>query len=800
MWEMNGTEIAVIGMSGRFPGADSIESYWELLQKGKDAYKTLTPEEAVQFGASEELVGHPNFQRVQCAMDGIDQFDHDFFGIDKHLAAAADPQHRVFLECCWDALETAGYNPAKLDHVAGVYAAADQSTYFIHNVLPHFHKLIEKTPQNEIELANSPDFVATRVSYHLNLKGPSYTVKCACSSAMVAVHNACQAILEGECDMALAGGISILVNHMGGYLADEKGFYSKDGRIRPFDRDATGFLRGSGGGVVVLKRLEDAVAEGDNILAVIRGSAVCNDGGDKAKFIMPSVTGIAESVVEALAVSGIHASSLRYVEAQGLGQPVSDPIEIRALHNAFRADGALENGFCLIGSAKGNIGHLSEASGIASLIKAVMAVQRAEIPGIANLNHLNPNIDFENTPFTPVRETVSWPECEGPRRAGVINYGLGGTNVFMILEQAPPKERNFTHDQAYFFPLSARSPEALACIRRDLATHLERHPELHPADVAFTLQAGRAKFDHRLGLVAGNMRDLIQALRNDDAPLIWRGHSTVDEICDPVFFYGTVEDEPLRAGLELIQQQSICQTIFEKVWTRARLEWDGSGEAFLDHVHRNGFAGLSTYLKSAVYLLCCYVITEWWRYRGITPRAVAGLGVGDLVAGAVSGAASLEQTLAILKECHKNISAADKLENIPNLPTFHVSEITWYSGLMGEEVAYKSVEVRDYMERFIIGSWQLDAMMSHIEQTGFLRVFDITGASELDRSICTSASAVAPRKQAPFSDIHLITQIAECWLSGIDIHWSQYYGKSHPNRVMLPSYPFERQRCWVDRA
>lgn len=797
MWEMNGTEVAIIGMSGRFPGAASVDAFWQMLCDGRDAFVPLTEEQSLAMGADPRFLHMPAFKRVKCAMDGIDQFDPDFFGISKEFADVMDPQQRVFLECSWEAFETAGYNPVGSEDVVGVFAAADQSSYLIFNLIPEMPRLMGQITIDDMESANSNDFVASRVSYHLNLTGPSYTIKCGCSSALVAVHNACNALLEEECDMALAGGVSILVHKLGGYLAEEKDFHAKSGRMQPFDKDASGFIRGAGGGVVLLKRLEDALAHGDNILAVIRGSAVTNDGGDKAQFSLSSVSGIAAAAIEGLAVSGSHASSLQYLEGMGLAWPTDDHIEVRALSHAFRADGALENQFCLLGSPKGNIGHLSAASGIAGLIKAALAVKNGYIPKIANLESPDPKIDFAGTPFVPVQAGRAWPECSGPRRAGVNIRGAGGTNVFMVVEQRPPQEGQGGRRPAYFFPLSARSAPALAKIRENLAATLAgEHQRLHPADVAFTLQIGRKPFAHRMGWVVESLEQLAEALRSDQAPAAFRGEHEVSDSVDPVFFFGPMDEARLLAEFQFIHDQPICASMFENLWERAGLGGQADGSAFLRRAVQQGFADVTAEDKAVAHVLGCYVVTDWWRFRGVTPRAVAGEGLGDLAAAAIAGAAGLPQIMTVLKQCVREAGGT-----LPDdLPLrFKVPELTWYSGLIGGDSGFKGIPIGDYIERFRTGKWNKPEAFGEINEAGYMYIFDVAGKPQPRAEEPAIEQNGLRVEYAPFSDHFILSQVAELWLAGVDVQWGQFYGEDHPRRVALPSYPFERQRCWVDR-
>ncbi|HEV2852358.1 MAG TPA: non-ribosomal peptide synthase/polyketide synthase [Thermoanaerobaculia bacterium] len=502
----DGSRIAIIGMAGRFPGAPDVERYWRNLCSGVEAISLFTPEELEAEGVAPALLRDPRYVRASGVLDGADLFDADFFGLNPREAEMTDPQHRVFLECAWEALESAGYAPGNEAGSVGVYAGASFSTY-----LGHLAARGALLGQGNPLMGNDKDFLATRVSYKLNLRGPSLTVQTACSTSLVAVHLACQALLAGECDMALAGGVSISVPLKEGYVYKEGAIYSPDGRCRAFDAEAGGTPRGSGSGIVVLKRLEDAVADGDTIHAVILGSAVNNDGSGKVGFTAPGVEGQAAVIAQAQEAAGVDPATVGYVETHGTGTRRGDPIEIAALTQAF---GPVEKSRCALVSSKPNIGHLDAASGVASLIKAAFAVRQGLVPPTLNFERLNPEIAIEGSPFFINTGLSPWPIENGPRRAGVSSFGIGGTNAHLVLEEPPAPAPSSPSQSWQLLLLSARTEAALEAATERLAVWLEDHPEADLADVAYTLRVGRRAFPHRRMVVCRDGADAIEALRD----------------------------------------------------------------------------------------------------------------------------------------------------------------------------------------------------------------------------------------------------------------------------------------------
>jgi acyl transferase domain-containing protein len=514
--EYDGTEIALIGMAGRFPGARDLAGFWRNLRDGVDAVRRLDARELAALGVPAALAADPRYVPMTAQMPGIDRFDARFFGFDDHEAEILDPQQRIWLELAWEALESGGYDPETEAgrRAIGVFAGASLSTYLLYNLMVGHSPTDGTDPLPELT-ANSGDSLATRISYKLNLKGPSFTVQSACSTSLLAVHLACASLLNDECDLALAGGVSVKVNLLAGYLVHEGGLLSPSGHCRAFDAGADGMFFGHGGGVVLLKRLADALADGDTVRAVIRGSAINNDGQLKVGFSAPSVEGQAEVLTEAWGAAGIDPSTLSYIEAHGTGTRMGDPIEVQALTRAFRPHTA-RRGFCALGSVKSNIGHLDVASGIASLIKTVLALEHRQIPPTLHLANPNPEIDFAASPVRLATELAPWPESgDGPRRAGVSSFGFGGTNVHLVVEEAQTVAASPSR-AADVLVISARGAEALERATDALADHLTRHPEPSLSDVAFTLQTGRRHFANRRALVCGPGEDAAGLLRRRD--------------------------------------------------------------------------------------------------------------------------------------------------------------------------------------------------------------------------------------------------------------------------------------------
>lgn len=498
-------DVAVIGMACRFPGADGVDGFWELLCTGREGLSRFERAQLAAAGVPPQLLADPRFVGVHGVVPDADVFDSGFFEFTPAEAELTDPQHRLFLQFCHAALEDAGYDPHRYPGLISVYGGAAINTYLQQNVLAHVDQSVTSR-HFQLMVGNDKDFLATRVAYKLDLKGPAYTVQTACSTSLVAVHLACQGLLNGECDIALAGGVTVKFPQVKGYLYEEGAILAADGTVRAFDAAATGTVPGNGVGVVVLKPLAQALADGDTVHAVIKGTAVNNDGAKKVSFAAPGREGQVAVISEAHQVSGVHPDTIGYVEAHGTGTRLGDPVEVAALTEAFRRQ-TRRTGYCGIGSVKTNLGHLDAAAGVASLIKATLMLRHRTMVPTLNFTRPNPAIDFPSTPFYVVTDSSEWTTDGGPRRAGVSSFGIGGTNAHLVLEEAPAVVRRPAGRSAELIVLSARTGTGLERATANLARHLKAHPELSLADVAFTLGAGRAAREHRLALVCTSVRD-----------------------------------------------------------------------------------------------------------------------------------------------------------------------------------------------------------------------------------------------------------------------------------------------------
>jgi acyl transferase domain-containing protein len=645
----NGSEIAIVGMNGRFPGAPNLETYWKNLSEGKESIRFFSDGELEKEGIDRSQYENPNYVKAGTELNDIDKFDASFFGFTPREAEIMDPQQRLFLECCWEVLEIAGHDPEKYLGRIGVYAGVFSSTYLFN--LYSNPGLYNSVGELNIRHGNEKDYLATRVSYKLNLKGPSVSVQTSCSTSLVAVHYAVQNLLSGECDMAIAGGVSIVTPQKTGYMYQEGGILSPDGRCRPFDAKAKGTIFGNGVGIVVLKRLEDARNDGDTIYAVIKGSAINNDGADKVGFTAPSVNGQAEVIADAMAMAEVDPLTVGMVEAHGTGTPLGDPIEISALTQVYREQTA-ERNYCAIGSVKSNIGHLGVASGVAGLIKAALSLHHKKIPPTLHFEEGNPNIDFANSPFYVNTELRDWEEKKGiPRRAAVSNFGMGGTNAHIVLEEALPSrlqpERS-THNEQLLV-LSAQSDTALNSAVERMKDYLQQNLDVDLTDVAYTLQAGRREFSHRAMLVAQTRDEALEILGNRESHKLVRGSSKKERKVAFVFSGQGSQYVGMAHGLymkELVFRKTFdhcCDTLLPLIKTDIRkLLYQSENEVFAsEQLQQTSLAQPALF---AIEYSLAKLLDSW----GIKPALMLGHSIGEYVAACLAGVFSLEDALRIV--------------------------------------------------------------------------------------------------------------------------------------------------------
>jgi acyl transferase domain-containing protein len=631
--------VAIIGMAGRFPGAPNLERFWNNLAGGVESMRHFTDEELLAAGESPAALRDPGYVRVCPVLDDIDKFDAGFFGFSPRDAAIADPQHRIFLEVAWEAFENAGYDPVRAG-VVGVWAACGLNSYLMHHLVTN-PDLMETVGEWLLRhTANDMNFLATRVSYELDLRGPSMNVQTACSSTLVTIHLAAQSLIGRECDLALAGGSTISMPQRG-YIYKEGEILSSDGHCRPFDARSKGTLFGSGAGAVVLKRLADARRDGDTILAVVRGSAINNDGSQKVGYLAPSVEGQARAVAEALTVSGLDARAISYVETHGTGTLIGDPIEVSGLVQAFRA-GTEERGFCGVGSLKSNIGHLGEAAGVGGVIKTVLALNHGRIPPSAGYEIPNPNIDFASSPFYVVQQLQDWPRGREPRRAGVTALGAGGTNAHLILEEAPAQAPGGPARAWQVLPISARSDAALDAATARLAEHLGATPDLALADVAHTLQRGRRAFGHRRVAVCRDPAEAVAALSGRAPRRLFTQARARDKL-ELAFSFPGAGAQHAGMGQDLYETEPVFKAAVDECLELARLELGVELSALL-YPARDAAAreAASKRLEAVSLALPALFATEYALTRlladwGIEPVAMIGHSLGEYVAACLAG-------------------------------------------------------------------------------------------------------------------------------------------------------------------
>jgi acyl transferase domain-containing protein len=637
-----GAEIAIIGMAGRFPGAPGVDALWENLKAGVESITRFSEEELRAAGVDEATLADPAYVPATGWLPDAADFDAAFFGFAPREAEATDPQHRVFLEVAWAAMEHAGYGPGTYAGPVGVYAGMGASGYLLHNLLPYAAEL--GRAGFDVMVGNDKDYLPTRVSYKLGLRGPSVNVQTACSTSLVAVHVACRALLGGECDVALAGGVSISSVMPRGYVWRDGGIASADGHCRAFDETAAGTVGGAGAGVVVLKRLEDAVADGDTIHAVLLGSAINNDGAAKVGYMAPGAEGQAAVIADALSVAGVDPRSIGYVEAHGTGTHLGDPIEVAALTRAWRAHTA-DTGFCGLGSAKTNLGHLDAAAGVTGLIKAALALRDGVIPASLHFTRPNPRLELERTPFYVAGRTTEW-AGPAPRRAGVSSFGIGGTNAHAVLEQPPaPAPRTGTPRSDHLLVLSARSESALDAARRNLAEFLEAHPSTGLADAAFTLQAGRTPFDWRLAIPAASVDEAVAGLRGAAGVRAEAGRPVA------LLFPGQGAQH-VRMAAGVYASEPVFRAALDRCADalRAELGFDLREVLFPaegDEESATERLGQTAVTQPALFAVE-WALAQLWMSWGVKPDAMIGHSVGEFVAACLAGVFGLEDALRLV--------------------------------------------------------------------------------------------------------------------------------------------------------
>ncbi|AKT41226.1 type I polyketide synthase [Chondromyces crocatus] len=876
--ELPASGIAVLGMSCRVPGADDPAALWRNLCAGHEAITRFSREELLAAGHDPALIDHPDYVPVNRIIEDVASFDAGFFGFTPREAELLDPQQRLFLECAAEALEVAGYGAKAHRGRVGVFAGVSSSAYLLHHLLPN-EELLRKHGAYHLFLHNEKDFLATRVAYKLDLRGPSVNVQTACSTSLVAVHMACQALLESECDVALAGGASIRVPQVSGYLYQKDMIFSPDGRACAFDAGARGTVAGSGVGVVVLKRLDAAIEDRDPIQAVILGSAINNDGASKVGFTAPSVEGQARVIREALAVAGVGVETISHVEAHGTATPLGDPIEVAALSRVFR-EGTQAKQVCTLGALKNNLGHMDAAAGVGGLIKAVLMLRHGQVPPSPRFQVPNPQIDLKNSPFRVNTRLEAWDTDGAPRRAGVSAFGIGGTNAHVVVEEAPvlPASASASESSHAFqlLTLSARSEDALGRVGQRLVEHLEGDEAQALADVAYTLHVGREPLGVRRAVVCQSHEEAVRALRGGAGAVASARRSVV------FLFPGGGAQYP-RMARGLHATYPVFREAFDRcaeiVRGLARIELGvvllGEGEGDATHLRRPlmGFASLFTVE---------YALASLLRSWGITPQAMLGHSLGEYVAACLAGVFSLEDALQLVVrrgQLFETLPGGGAMLSVPlpesvvrprlggalsvaaiNTPstctiTGDGAALDALSAQLEAEghtcrrlhvdVAAHSPSVEPILEPFrqivrtirlstpevpllsnVTGTWMTDAQamdpeywVQHLRQpvrfAESLSTLFGDGAHVLlevgpGHTLATFARQhPALGEQVVLTTVRhalgnqadeavLLGAIGALWSCGGEVDWAAFHAGEVRRRVALPSYPFERQRFWID--
>ena len=643
----NAQGIAIVGMVGRFPGAANTDEFWRNLCQGVES-STFFTEEQIDPSVEPELLADPNYVRARGIIAGAELFDAEFFNISPREAEVTDPQSRIFLELAYEALENAGHTAESFAGKIGVYAGSGQNTYF-ENHLCGRTEIIDRLGAYQTRLANEKDFLTTRIAYKLNLTGPSISINTACSTSLVAIIQAFYVLKSHQCDMALAGGISLKTPQNRGYLYQEGGILSPDGHCRPFDANCGGTMSNNGAGIVVLKRLKDAQVDGDRIYAVIRGVGINNDGSDKVSFTAPSVNGQMDAILQAQLSAGINPETIDYIETHGTATPLGDPIEIEALTQAFGTQ-TEEKQFCAIGSVKSNVGHLVAAAGVTGVIKTALALHNQQIPPSLNFESPNPEIDLDDSPFYVNTKLADWKSKSHPRRAGVSSFGVGGTNAHIILEEAPPAESTTQSRPCQLLLLSAKTEAALEQKAEQLKTHLQQHPDLNLADVAYTLQQGRQAFNYRRFVTCQGRQEAIAALESS-LPTQTASRYTQRRNPDVVFMFPGQGTQYVNMGANLYRDEPVfrstvncCLNILQPLLDRDLREIIYPSEP---NDESATLLRQTVYTQPALFTIE-YALAQLWLSWGIKPKAAIGHSIGEFVAACLAGVFSLEDALKLV--------------------------------------------------------------------------------------------------------------------------------------------------------
>ncbi|NEP59189.1 MAG: acyltransferase domain-containing protein, partial [Symploca sp. SIO2G7] len=882
--------VAIIALSGRFPEAENTNQFWHNIKDGVESVSFFSEQELIESGVKLELLNNPNYVKARAVIPDIDLFDADFFSYSPKEAEEMDPQQRLFLECAWETIERGGYNPDTYEGLIGVYAGVGMNDYLLRNLYPN-HDPDNPVNSYQLMLSSDKDYLATRVAYKLNLKGPAVNVQTACSTSLVAVHMACQSLLNGECDLALAGGASIHLPQKAGHLYREGMILSPDGHCRTFDAKAKGTIAGDGCGIVLLKRLNNAIADGDSIQAIIKGSAINNDGSLKVGYTAPSVEGQAAVIADAQAFAGVDAETISYIEAHGTGTELGDPVEIAALTKAFRYS-TEKKGFCAIGSLKSNIGHLDAAAGVAGLIKTVLALKHKLLPPTLHFEKPNPKINFVDSPFY-VNTTISeWKNNGTPRRAGVSAFGIGGTNAHVILEEAPEriKKGNFPDRPVNLLSLSAKTPEALTQLVGRYQNYIETHQELEIADICYTANTGRVHFSHRLAIIAENKQELLEKLQEHQAiePVteLFSGELPSNtSIAKVTFLFTGQGSQYVNMGKQLYETQPVfrqvldqCNQILEPYLEKSLLEVIYPQNP--EELEASSLLNQTGYTQPTLFAIE-YALYKLWESWGIKPDIVMGHSVGEYVAATVVGVWSLEDGLKLIaarSSLMQKLPAGGKMVSVMANKSKVSQLITPYQekvaiaainepesvvisgeveaidaivrNLASEEIKTKQLQVshafHSPLMRPILAEFAAVAKEITYSQPRIPLISNVTG-KQISDGIATakywvdhvcqpvqfskSMTTLYEQGYEIFLEIgpkpillgmgrqclpeevgvwlpslrpttgeweQMLSSVGKLYVNGVEVNWSGLEQGYKRHRIVLPTYPFQRERYWIE--
>lgn len=870
--------IAIVGLSVRVPGAKTADEYWRNICSKTESITWFDQQQLHAAGVPRGLYADPAYVPAAGVLPDADCFDAEFFGMGQIEATTLDPQHRLFLECAWEAMEDSGHVPKRFDGTIGIYGGCFMNRYlanlytneaFVRSPMVHYARHY-----------NDKDFMTGHAAYLLDLHGPAITIQTACSTSLVATHLACQSLLSHDCDMALAGGVSVNVPLSAGYLASDGAMFTREGRCRPFDAAASGTLPGSGGVLVALRRLSDAIADGDNIRAVIRGTAVNNDGRNKASFTAPNPAAQMQVIVSAHSVAGVRSDTIGYVEAHATGTPLGDPIEVAALTEAFRHSSSRKN-FCAIGSVKANIGHLDAAAGTAGLVRAVLALERKCIPPQANFAVPNPELNLDSSPFYVPTEAREWKTDGTPRRAAVSSFAVGGTNAHAVLEEAPARrERKVRQRSHQLFVMSARDAKAVATVADRLADHVGESADQNLTDVAYTLATGRAELGARRAVVAPDRASLVRSLK-ESGPVVTSEHQ------DPkvVFMFPGVGTQYPDMALDIYDSEPVFRDAID---TCATLVLDRFGMDLRQYLFGSRFPDAKPDRESVPHVMAAifaveYSLAQLWMSWGVKPHAMLGHSLGEYVAACVAGVLSLPDAITLtvrrgkifdnIPEGRMMVVPLPEDELVPLLGerlflgAVNAPGLCLASGRLADlealcatlaargikcrilpvRMASHSGLVDPYLRQFVdtvseyklsppqipymsclTGDWiqaeqatnptywaqqlrspvQFGKMVRGVLSTPEVVLLEVGPGTTLTQLASAQRLTSLPYATAslrhpddPRPDFEcLLSAVGRLWQAKVPLDWNKVLGVAQPQRVSLPTYPFQRKRHWIDRG